>query len=110
MSSKITRKIAKGCVGKGWSSLIDKLYDKLPKDVEVLQVKEKFGSLRFYIGSATKEIHDFITEVEDESCTICEVCGEPGDTVNIKGWLSTLCDKHQEEYRNGTYMQTDYTP
>ncbi len=97
MTHKITRKIAKGCVGGGWHKLIDKLYDRLPKNVEVLQVKEKFGGLRFYIGAATEDIHNFIAEVERESYTICEVCGEPGKPRDLP-WILTLCDAHYKEH------------
>ena len=86
-----TRKQAKTYVGKGWHSLLDTLYDAKPKDVVVLQVKEKYGGLRFYIGGASKEYHDLITKVEDLSYSTCERCGKPGTTSRVKGWYTTLC-------------------
>jgi hypothetical protein len=36
----ISREEAKRCVGPGWSSLIDAIYDRLPEDAFIFQVKE----------------------------------------------------------------------
>lgn len=94
---KITRESAKRCVGDGWSKLIDKIYDRLVDGDVVLQVKEKFGGLRFYLFSGNDETYDFIDEVEKESLTICELCGESGSLVSIKGWYKTLCKKCKDE-------------
>jgi len=55
------------------------------------QVKEKFGGLRFYVGSATEEIFDLIIKAENKSYKTCEVCGEPGKTRG-KAWVKTLCE------------------
>jgi hypothetical protein len=88
----ISREYAKSCVGSGWASLIDAIYDRLPEDAHVLQVKEKWGGLRFYV-SGTTELLDFIDEMEARSLRICEVCGQPGKTRE-GGWVRTLCDEH----------------
>jgi hypothetical protein len=47
---------------------------------EVLQVKQKFGSLRFYVshGHRTDAILQRIEIGESESLRTCEVCGQPG--------------------------------
>lgn len=86
--------------GDGWFDLIYKLCQDLTKikdDVTALQVKEKFGGLRFYVGfTATNEQLRLIDAAEEASYTICEVCGEPGKTRG-GGWIKTLCDKHEEE-------------
>ena len=84
-------------VGKGWSKLIDKLYDAKPRSVYVMQVKEKYGSLHYYIGGASIEYHEFINTVERESMTICEECGEVGKLREDLGWILTLCEKHYQE-------------
>ena len=88
-----------GFPGNGWYEIIRELSEKLepicaaePKCYAV-QVKEKFGGLRFYISSFyTDEMKDFIYEAEIKSCRTCENCGKPGKTRNPKGWLKTLCD------------------
>jgi hypothetical protein len=86
-------------IGPGWNGLIKKLIEEAISagwDKEVCQVKEKFGGLRFYINSASKEVHDIISKYENISYTVCEECGEPGET-RAGGWIRTLCDKHYEE-------------
>jgi hypothetical protein len=80
----------------GWFPLIEKLVEDLIAlgwDREVAQIKEKFGGLRFYIGSGTQAIFERISKAEEESYTICETCGEPGK-LRGGGWLKTLCDGH----------------
>lgn len=77
----------------GWYDLIDELSSKLePLGVVAMQVKEKFGGLRFYIGPGTDEAFDLIEEAERKSVHICEKCGQPGEQRNT-GWVKTLCDE-----------------
>ena len=85
-------------VSPGWNLLIKNLIQDLiilGWDKEVIQVKEKFGGLRFYINEGTSEIHQRIAKAELESMKICEVTGKPGKLRNDIGWYRTLCD---EEY------------
>jgi hypothetical protein len=93
----ISRRDAKKMVGKGWSKILDRLYDAKPRSVYVTQVKEKWGGLRFYVGSASGEFFDLIDAAEEESYTICEECGEPGKLREDLGWILTLCDEHYEQ-------------
>jgi hypothetical protein len=88
----MTREEAKLCVGKGWSCLIDEIFDRLPEDAFILQIKEKFGGLRFCVSGISIEVGKFIDSVEDRSHTICERCGSPGK-IREGGWILTLCDK-----------------
>jgi hypothetical protein len=69
------------------------------------QVKQKFGSLRFYVNAATEKHYNYISFAESMSHYICEECGSPGKTYT-DGWHSTLCDIHaamcgKEEIREG---------
>ena len=85
----------------GWSKLVTKLIEDLFQlgwDGGVLQVKEKFGGLRFYIAAGNKEIWKRITKAENESYEICEQCGEPGE-LHQTGWWRTLCEKHAKEMK-----------
>ena len=91
--SNISREEAKECVGKGWSSLIDAIFDKLPEDAYISQVKEKYGGLRFYVDGVDIGVLDFISEMEEKSYEICEICGKPGKPRE-GGWIRTLCDEH----------------
>lgn len=85
-------------VGEGWKPLVEKLVGdiiKIDPDVEVTQVKEKFGGLRFYVSGANDQVYDLIEQAEAVSLKICEECGT-GVTVTTKpvnGWILTLCRK-----------------
>jgi len=88
----LKRETALHCVGNGWSKIVNNLYDAKPKRVNVTQVKEKFGTLRFYVSSAPEWYFDLINYYENLSATICEKCGKPGVLRTERGWLLTLCD------------------
>jgi hypothetical protein len=64
-------------------------------DFEVIQAKEKFGTLRFYVQCANEQIYQLIREAEQKSAETCEECGQPGEQRN-NGWIKTLCDRCQE--------------
>ena len=64
--------------------------------VTVDQVKEKFGTLRFYYTGGDDYIDGLVSMAESMSSVICEVCGNSGSTLG-RGWLTTLCEKHAEE-------------
>lgn len=95
------RELAKESVGKGWSTLIDTIFDKrdeLTIDAKIVQVKEKWGGLRVYTGTfyddpAYNEFDKFLVEIEKQSYTICEDCGKPGQ-LRGGGWYRTLCNEH----------------
>jgi hypothetical protein len=67
---------------------------------EVIQVKEKFGTLRFYINEGTDDIHRRIAKAEIESATICEATGKPGKLRTDIGWHRTLCDEEYDKIKN----------
>lgn len=60
-----------------------------------VQVKEKFGGLRFYVHAATNKHYNYISFAESMSYRTCEECGAPGKTYT-DGWHKTLCDIHAE--------------
>lgn len=63
------------------------------------QVKEKFGSLRFYTGPAKEKHHEYIWFAEAMSSRICEKCGATAGTRTwTDGWMSTLCEEHAIEH------------
>lgn len=85
-------------VGDGWFDLLWRLCVDLEPlagpTFEVVQVKEKFGRLRFYIeggGGDFEKIFQRINQAEKESGKTCEQCGKPG---KIRGttWLRAVCD------------------
>jgi len=89
--------------GDGWYDLIYQLCediqdhcDENPNEpqVEAVQVKEKYGSLRFYVNAADDHVYSLIDKAEEDSYDICEDCGSKEDVAQtIGGWTRSLCDK-----------------
>lgn len=67
------------------------------EQVVAVQVKEKFGGLRFYYSGGDDYIRGVVDMAENMSYKICEDCGSPGKTRNMSGWIKTLCTKHHQE-------------
>jgi|GWRWMinimDraft_10_1066017.scaffolds.fasta_scaffold00220_3 hypothetical protein len=65
----------------------------------VLQIKEKFGTLRFYwrgtISDATRaRVEEAIALSEGRSACTCEICGGQGRLYNHGGGLAMACAEH----------------
>ena len=114
-----------GFPGDGWYNIIKDLCEKITATgvkVEVVQVKEKFGTLRYYIDFAEgtsqvdiRRVFDLIGAIEDLSETTCEHCGAPG-TLKTDGWWRTLCDaceiaqKAERNKREEEWSRIDIDP
>lgn len=115
----ILRRIPKGWgrwidCGPGWYPLIveaDQRIAQIDPDYAVFQIKEKFGSLRYY-HDLTQGDTDAAFRIENEVCqrsqTICEECGAPG-RLRGGGWIQTLCDVHAGDRQtpSGELMRVD---
>lgn len=64
--------------------------------VKIEQIKEKFGTLRFYYQGGDEFIRGATWLAESMSGMLCEECGAPGERRG-GGWVRTLCDKHEAE-------------
>lgn len=73
---------------KNFHELPDKVHQ-----VVAVQVKEKFGTLRFYTHGGNDIIYALIGFAESMSGVTCEVCGAPGKRRG-SGWIYTSCDAH----------------
>lgn len=60
------------------------------------QVKEKFGTLRFYYYGGDDYCRGVESMAESMSAVTCEVCGNTGK-LRAQGWYRTLCDVHALE-------------
>lgn len=85
-------------VGDGWYDLIRRLCEDImamnpPEQFKALQVKEKFGTLRFYAAGGTPEISKRIIAAEWESSKTCESCGSKENVTSEGAWVTTLCGK-----------------
>jgi len=93
--------------GDGWYPLINRLCSEIQHHLNrnakegtpqfvASQVKEKYGSLRFYGDGGDNRINDFIWFAESMSTIMCETCGAPGKRRG-HGWIYTACDTHAKE-------------
>ena len=84
--------------------LKDNPYNRpIPNEIHqvlVDQVKEKFGTLRFYYHGGDDVVNGMVRMAESMSAVTCEVCGDYG-YPSQGGWITTLCDKHHEEREFG---------
>jgi hypothetical protein len=95
--------------GDGWYNIIDaacaqienraynnRLNSEKFHQVIATQVKEKYGTLRFYYTGGDDYVDGVVSMAEAISASTCEVCGAPGK-LREGGWLKTLCDEHAKE-------------
>ena len=82
-------------VGNGWRPIVEKLVKDImaiAPDTEISQIKEKFGTLRFYCsGDGGDKIYKLIEKAEQESAKTCEQCGTKENVTTKGDWILTLC-------------------
>ena len=94
--------------GQGWFELIYDLGRKITdycndNNYELptpRQIKEKFGTLRFYCTipeDPDELIRGWIRHAEEQSEYLCEECGEAGETLSDGGRIYTTCNTHRKE-------------
>jgi len=64
--------------------------------VVATQVKEKFGTLRFYYYGGDDYCRGVESMADSMSAVTCEDCGSPGKLL-MQGWHRTLCETHAKE-------------
>lgn len=96
----------------GWSQIVwdlcveidGLLDDDAAPQFRVMQIKEKFAGLRFYWrmdngDDIALRIEAAVTSAEARAAAACQTCGDPGRLRNDGGWLCTLCDEHDDEWK-----------
>lgn len=88
-------------IPKGWriafgEQLCQELKEILERngDLEnyhILQIKEKYGTLRWYANIETPEISAILDKYENMSAKTCIRCGKPATKITT-GWISPYCD------------------
>lgn len=99
------RAAAKACVGPGWAAILDELFDAKPDCVRMVQVKEKYGTLRLWAvaditsegQAAMQSFERAIDRAEKASQFVCEECGAPGVLHDGDWYLRTLCGQCAQE-------------
>ena len=105
---------------RGWVDILDRMFsdldELLPIDVEfrLLQVKEKFASLRVYYdinSDITEEMEGRVRRIIAlagfRSARTCEFCGRPGGAWKRGGYFFTACDRHAEGQSEGYYHRPE---
>jgi hypothetical protein len=91
----------------GWAGLIldcDAQLAKIDPQYEVLQIKQKFGKLRYYFKASDESLfpkmQKIVIKTETISGNVCEICGVRGQAENLGGslYVQTLCRKHKFGY------------
>lgn len=92
----------------GWFQIIYNLSEKLENIIvsniwenkpTISQIKEKFGSLRWYMDYSNEEIEGLISDAEGASCHTCIWCGEVGE-FRKRSWVLVLCNGCWEKDKN----------
>lgn len=75
----------------GWFSEFLRPFPR-PNYILAVQVKEKYGTLRYYTNTFDDEADGHIRDAEKKSEKTCESCGKPGKPRG-GGWIRTLCEE-----------------
>jgi hypothetical protein len=94
--------------GEGWRNLLERACARIRAAAQAdggsfkaTQIKEKYGTLRFYWEGALSpeadaEVEEIIDLAEARSACTCEVCGEEGRLYQSGCWMMTRCALHAE--------------
>lgn len=108
----------------GWFGLIYDLGQKIQSFCDenqinppkIQQVKEKFGTLRFYYtwqdDGATEYqkdiVRDWVSKAENQTETTCEYCGAEGQLIVDDGVWKVVCPNHTRDHEH-VYTAAEYT-
>ena len=106
--------------GDGWAKLLQPIFDyienynkdkeKAEDKIEIFQVKEKFGTLRFYTSFYTDDLRNLIREAEHESAYTCEFCGSKEHIGYTLGWITVCCKECVTKMAQGKSQPIRWKP
>ena len=91
------------------------LSENLLEKYSILQIKEKYGGLRWYdYGGTDKWYNEILPKYEELSFKTCICCGKPAKWIS-KGWIAPYCDKckieaEQHELKGLKQVYIQFTP
>ena len=77
-------------------ALLEEGGEKLLSEYKIIQIKEKFGYLRWYDSWTTNKVQDIVCKYEDLSARTCISCGKPATKIS-HGWICPWCDNCASE-------------
>lgn len=75
------------------AELKEALGEKNINNYRITQIKEKYGTLRWYDKANTKAGYNVLHKYESLSAVTCIECGKPATKIT-RGWVSPYCDEH----------------
>lgn len=97
-------------VADGWVEVFTKLCEDIDavlgenkRGFHWVQLKEKFGSARFYHqhDGGTDEVFwlvdDLVDKAQEKTESMCFYCGKPGKADAHRGWMLVVCEEHAAE-------------
>lgn len=88
--------------GDGWFDIINAALGLIKKRsttnnlrVTIVQVKEKFGTLRIYCSNGDEHTTTVTDIAELMSELTCELCGDKGSISATMGWNQSRCEIHK---------------
>ena len=66
--------------------------EQLLEDYRIVQIKEKYGYLRWYDNFSTTKVQQIIRKYERKSAETCIKCGKPATKLS-RGWIAPWCDE-----------------
>lgn len=106
--------------GDGWYNIIKALCANIQNHIDwkekqgkavpqvvVDQVKEKFGTLRFYYSGGDDYVRGLVSMAESMSGVTCENCGAQATVQNNGGWYRAICTPCEEE-RERKYLKQGF--
>lgn len=104
-------------IAQGWYDIVREMVQAVEKQAVLeirtkdnwpycVQIKEKFGLLRVYVGNTNDEMQAIIHSYENKSRFICLLCGKPSK-FHHDDWMRSLCDPCEERYQNSQTEDLD---
>jgi hypothetical protein len=100
--------------GVGWKDIIERTHEKLKyidPNYNIVQIKEKFGNLRYYYNPSFESyddirreiMNDIVLSAEHSASQTCELCGASGWGTNVeirvhKYWYFGYCQSCADKY------------
>ena len=67
-------------------------------NVQINQIKDKFGTLRFYFSGGDEYVRSIVSFAETMSARTCEETGSLASLYQKRGWYRTLCAECASSY------------
>jgi hypothetical protein len=92
-------------VRDGWLIHIDSMLSSLQsvakeryiEELNVLDISQKHGTLSVRLSVHSDYLQEVITSTSSLCFNTCEICGQDGELVMIKGSFQTVCEDHYNQ-------------